>query len=162
MSEIICKQAMEAYIRKNFFRDEDCWVIENAWEAAERAMQKKAIQKPVLEHKSSKLEVMKTDQEPTEATVEEILQKLYNMLLTQEELQFLKTEVKQRIKSLQKSKQVAKMRAAYLYSECDLEDDNKKEIFQWMNNARDSYRKTRNKLAKLEVIQNKLKKQLNS
>lgn len=149
---MICKDVYLATAKKFFYLAED--FVEQIWLAAEQAMQKKSIQKPVLESKLP------------EEDFKFLMQDLDNYLdsqFTQEELQFLKSVIKKEIKYQQFEKVLANNDASYLYDLCNKEDSNDLAVgrfFTWMNNARTKSRKHSAKLAKLETVQRKIKKQL--
>lgn len=144
---MICKDAYLATANKFFYLAEE--FVEQIWLAAEQAMQKKSIQKPVLESKLP------------EEDFKFLMRDMDNFLasqFTQAELQFLKTIIKEEIKYVQDDKNVAKADAAYLYDHCN--KDNNFRFFALMNKARTETRKQSAKLAKLETLQWKIKKQL--
>lgn len=141
---MICKDAYLAALN-NFY----CYgneLVEKIWLAAEAAMQKKSIQKPMLEFKQA----MKAD-----------MQDQQDIQFTQQELQFLKTVIKEEIGYVQDDKNTAIADAAYLYNLCDKENDLASgRFFTLMNKARTNVRKCSAKLSKLEQIQRKIKKQM--
>lgn len=151
MSEIICKQAMEAWIKNNSSCEFN-WFAEACWKAAEQAMQKKSIQKPVLEQ---------SIKDAVEVPV-----KLCNVLLeileftdlqfTQQELQFLKVFLQEEIRIESCYKAFTKKQAAQKYNALD----NNPSLFKAMNKQRDDARKSRARIEKLATIQRKIKKQL--
>lgn len=149
---MICKDAYLATAKKFFYLAED--FVEQIWLAAEQAMQKKSIQKPVLESKHYGQNFK---------FVGPGMDDFYASQFTQEELQFLKSVIKKEIKYQQFEKVLANNDASYLYDLCDKEDSNDlavSKFFTWMNNARAKSRKHSAKLAKLETVQWKIKKQL--